>query len=512
LEFPEGFLWGAATASFQVEGAATADGKGPSIWDDFAATEGCILNEECPGDTCDHYRLMEEDVKRMADLGLKAYRFSICWPRVLPDGTLKGGVNRVGIGFYERLCKSLLNNGIEPVATLYHWDLPSQLELRGGWLSRDIVGHFADYANLCFRYLGKYVRRWVTINEPWTQCVLGYAFGIHAPGKRKFPGTEPYLAAHHMLLAHAEAVRVFRESGAGAEVVEGAPGEIALALNTEWYEPMDPSDAADKASQSHMFAFNLGWFADPVYLGDYPEEMRNICGERLPEFSGEERELLKGSCDFFGLNTYSARYVGQASFARQLAAFPGAVLGGRYITEQVHRLFRQPDPSFPPPAPDSPSYSADSGAGGIMTSVDPRDELSAMGWPVAPWGLGKLLCRVQERYQPKAGIHILENGIALDANVSEERRTAFLQSNTAAIHNAMEQGADVRGYFVWTLMDNFEWALGTSKKFGLWEVDFATKERRERPCCDFYRGLCQENAMDFADDEYRRILRRPYAA
>lgn len=309
-----------------------------------------------------------------------------------------------------------------------------------------------------------------------------------------------------MLLAHAQAARAFRQLPGAS----GGDGQIGLALNTEWYEPMDPADPADQAAQRRMFAFNLDWFADPVYFGDYPEEMRSACGDRLPRFSEEEQELLVGSCDFFGLNTYSARYVGKPSFLRQLAAQPGTLLGISYIAEQVHRLLRQPDAAFPAPAAGSPSYTADSAGDAMMSSVDPRDELSAMGWPVAQWGLQKLLRRVQERYQPRGGIHILENGVALSAGVVEERRTAFLQGNAAAIHAAMADGADVRGYFVWTLMDNFEWALGTSKKFGLWEVDFATKERKERPCCDYYRSLCRDGAMDLSEADYRRATQRPY--
>lgn len=501
LEFPDGFLWGAATAAFQIEGAAGEDGKGPSIWDEFASTEGAILNGEVPGDTCGHYRKMEEDVKHMQAVGLKAYRFSISWSRVLPQGSLAGGVNEAGIAFYERLCRALRAADIEPVVTLYHWDLPAALEVMGGWLNRDTVHHFLDYARICFQRLGPYVQLWTTINEPWTQCVLGYAIGIHAPGRRTSPGSEPYVAGHNMLLAHALAVREFRE---GPHAREGS--KISIALNTEWYEPMDPAEQADIEAQRRQLAFHLGWFADPIYLGDYPEDMQRRCGDRLPAFTPEERELLQGSSDFFAVNMYAARYVGEPSFMRKLLAMPGNVRTGPSIVEQLHRVFRKDDPAFPAPEPGVPSYFSD--LGDDLTSIDANAELSALGWPVTPWGLGKLLCHLHDRYTP-GSIYVTENGVAFDQEAPEEQRTQFLMQHAAAVHSARQQGADVRGYFVWSLMDNFEWAVGTTKRFGLLEVDFETLARKERECCKWYKGLCQSNSMEYDPDLYARVLQRP---
>ncbi len=487
LEFPKDFQWGTATAAYQIEGAPEADGKGASIWDEFTHMKGNVFHGETGDVACDHYNRYEEDIKLMAKLGMKNYRLSISWPRILPNGT--GEVNQKGIDFYHRVIDCLIDNGITPLVTLYHWDLPLALEKEfGGFLSRDIIPAFENYAKVCFENFGNKVKSWITFNEPWCVTVLGFCNGMHAPGRMNAPGREPYLAAHHLLLSHSKAVALYRK-----EYQKRQGGVIGITLNTEWWSPAS-NDPRDVAAAERAIAFNLGWFADPVFLtGDYPKEMRDALGDRLPSFTAQEQEALKGSSDFFGLNHYSSHIVGRMNACVALSTLPkelGLLFKSSPSTKKALKMVFGFTGS---------TYFKDIG---ILTYPDPRDtEYTEMGWAVAPWGFGDLLLHITQRYAPKGGIIVTENGCAMpdktkqdavDPNsVSSRRRTTFMHQYLSSMLEAMNKGADVRGYFCWSFMDNFEWAFGYDKRFGMVYVDYETQERTPKPIAKWYGELAK---------------------
>lgn len=325
VQLPPGFQLGTATAAYQIEGAASTGGRGASIWDWFASLEGKTDNGDTGAVACDHYNLWREDVALIARLGFKAYRFSISWSRVLPDGRRgenDGGVNEAGVAFYGSLIDALVAAGIEPIVTLYHWDLPLMLEHGGdpdepmGWLNKETARAFASYAGLCFERFGDRVKTWITVNEPWCCAALGYCSGEFAPGRSSSPATEPYACAHNLLLGHAFAVEVYDTHFRASQ-----GGKIAITLNMDWKFPKDPQSVGDVAATERALDWGLGWFADPVYTGDYPPAMRKTCGERLPAFTPEESALLKGSNDFFGLNSYVERRAAAAAAAATPARY-----------------------------------------------------------------------------------------------------------------------------------------------------------------------------------------------
>ncbi|ETO70016.1 hypothetical protein F444_13472 [Phytophthora nicotianae P1976] len=307
LNFPEGFMWGTATASYQVEGFVNEDGRGDSIWDAFSRTPGKVANGETGEKAVDHYHRYKEDVQLMKNMGLKAYRFSIAWPRIIPAGI--GKVNEEGVEFYNNLINELLARDITPLVTLYHWDLPLALQTEyDGWLGGKFVQNtFAQYARVCFQRFGDRVKNWITLNEPWCSAILGYGSGVHAPGRKNKPQTEAYLAAHNLLLAHARTVEVYRNEFQAVQ-----KGRIGITLDCDWREPAPTDDPVQKVKNheaaERSMLFWLGLFADPVFKGDYPQVMRDRCGLRLPKFTEEEKKLLKGSSDFFGLNHYGTAY------------------------------------------------------------------------------------------------------------------------------------------------------------------------------------------------------------
>jgi beta-galactosidase len=420
------FLWGAATAAFQIEGAADADGKGPSIWDVFCAQPGTTARGETGATACDHYHRYREDIALMRELNLGAYRFSISWPRVQPLG--RGRHNEVGWSFYDRLVDELCAAGIQPVVTLFHWDLPAALQMElGGWAHEDLPSIFADYAARAFERLGDRVGIWLTINEPWCVAELGHVRGCHAPGLRD--RALGYRVGHNLLRAHAYAVARYRTA-------RRSRGAISLALNTSYSFPASESAEDRAAAQRAMEGF-AGWFADPCFTGDYPAVMRARLGAQLPEFSAADARLLKGSMDFIALNYYTSDVVRQAGGAGPLDA---------------------------------------------ELSPVPHVERTAMGWPIVPDGLHRLLHWLNRRY---AGlpIYVTENGAALDDQpdndgfVNDVGRIAYLRDHLAALERARAEGVDVRGYLVWSLLDNLEWAEGFSKRFGLVRCDFETLRR-----------------------------------
>ena len=458
-QFPPDFLWGSATSAYQIEGAWQADGKGLHIWDVFSHTPGRTARAENGDRACDHYNRYPEDIALMAKMGLQAYRFSICWSRIQPDG--KGAPNPEGIAFYNRLIDELLANGIEPWITLHHWDLPAALQLENdGWLGRETTDFYAEYARICFASFGDRVKHWITMNESWVMAILGYHDGVFAPGRRS--DDEPYLVAHHLIIAHAKAVKVYREDFRAEQ-----GGMIGMTNNCDWRHPLTDSPA-DKAAAQRSLEFFLAWFADPIYFGEYPASMRERLGDRLPAFSDEEKAYVAGSSDFFGLNHYNTMYASHVAGGETVENYVYAN-GGIFADQQV------------------------------ALTADPAWQLTDMQWPIVPWGLRELLCWISDRYG-NPPIYITENGCATpdevkDGQVHDPMRIDYLNGYLGAVHEAIERGADVRGYFVWSLMDNFEWASGYDKRFGMIRVDFATMERTVKSSGEWYGGVIARNSL-----------------
>ncbi|XP_066576870.1 cytosolic beta-glucosidase isoform X1 [Amia ocellicauda] len=439
--FPEDFVWGAASAAYQIEGGWNADGKGPSIWDTFCHEKGRVFEDQTGDVACNSYELWEEDLRCITQLGLTHYRLSFCWSRLLPDGTTRH-VNQKGVDYYNRIINDLLANSVTPMVTLYHFDLPQALQDRGGWESEEIAGFFDEYARFCFRTFGDRVKLWVTLNEPCVCAELGYEEAYHAPGVQK-PGTSVYLVGHNMLKAHSRAWhsynRLFRSEQQGL---------VSLALNSDWAEPCNPSNPEDVAATQRYIAFSLDWFASPVFGdGDYPAVMKaqiaarsraqGCPSSRLPEITPQMKEEVKGTADFFAINYYTSRRVRFTKSAAQTV-----------------------------------SFSSDKEAEGI---VDPSWPIAGVSWmAVVPWGLRKLLKYIKDSYgDPR--IYITENGFsAVDpAPLEDTQRCAFARDTLLEVLRAIRQdGVDVRGYFVWSLLDNFEWVQGYSVRFGLFHVDF----------------------------------------
>jgi len=455
LGFPKDFTWGTATSSYQIEGAWQKDGKGLSIWDAFCRIPGRVVNGENGDIACDHYHLFREDVRLMSDMGVDAYRFSIAWPRILPGGY--GDVNKEGIRFYHELIDTLLEKNITPWVTLYHWDLPLALEMQhDGWLNPNIADWFANYAAVCFEHFGDRVKHWITLNEPWCAAVLGYGLGVHAPGR--VSADEPYIAGHNLMRAHGKAVQVYRDK------FQHQRGQIALSNNCDWREPLS-EHPADKAAAQRSLEFFLGWFADPVYFGDYPAVMREMLGKRLPEFSEEEKAQLKGSADFLGLNHYTTMLVADAGTGPVEINVRG---NGGMAEDQA-----------------------------VLLSEDPTWKQTSMGWNVVPWGFRKLLKWIDQRYDSPE-IYVMENGCAYDnhpqdGEVEDTERVAFLQEYLKAASKAISDGVNLKGYFLWSFMDNFEWAEGYAKQFGIHYVDFKTGQRIPKASAHWYAELIKSN-------------------
>lgn len=433
IRFPDGFLWGAATSAYQIEGSPLADGAGPSIWHRFSHTAGRTANGETGDVACDHYRRYAEDVALMRDLGLNAYRFSISWSRVLPEG--RGRVNAAGLGFYDRLVDTLLAAGIAPNVTLYHWDLPAALDDRGGWLNPDIAHWFADYARVVVDKLDDRVEMWSTLNEPWVVTDGGYLLGALAPGHRSL--FEAPIATHNLLRAHAAAVEAYRASGAH---------RIGIVVNLEpKYEAS--SSEEDRAATRRADAYMNRQYLDPLLLGGYPYELCEIFGEAWPDHPASELEYLKQPIDFVGVNYYTR------SVTRDN---PGAwpVRAGR--VEQ------------------------------------PRHAHTETGWEVYADGLTDTLKWVTERYG-RIPLYVTENGAAfydppqaIDGGIEDPLRVAYFRSHLRAAHTALCQGVDLRGYYAWSLLDNYEWSLGYSKRFGIVHVDYETQQRTPKASARFY--------------------------
>jgi beta-glucosidase len=446
-EFPTSFLWGAATSAYQIEGSPLADGAGPSIWHRFVRTPGLTKDGDTGDVACDHYARMADDVALMKRLGLKAYRFSVAWGRVLPEG--RGAVNERGLAFYERLVDTLLENGIEPMATLFHWDLPAALDDRGGWLNPDIADWFADYASVLFRRLDDRIQLWATLNEPWVVSDGGYLHGALAPGhKNRF---EAPIASHQMLRSHAKAVQAYRALGRH---------QVGLVVNIE---PKYPASTAplDLAATRRAEAYMNRQYLDPVFHGRYPEEMTEIFGEAWPDWPEQDFALIRQPIDFLGVNYYTRNVVRHEETSWPLKAVP----------------VRQTQATY-----------------------------TETGWEVFPQGLTDTLAWIRNRYGDIPQ-YVTENGAAFydppaapSGRVADPLRIDYYRSHLRAVHAAIAQGVDVRGYFAWSLLDNLEWSLGYSKRFGIVHVNFETLERTPKDSAKFYADVVASHGAVLAGD------------
>ena len=438
--FPRGFLWGAATSAYQIEGSPLADGAGPSIWHRFSHTPGWTANGETGDVAADHYRRWAGDVELMRELGLNAYRFSVSWSRVLPEGT--GKVNRAGLAFYDRLVDALLGAGIEPLVTLYHWDLPAAVDDRGGWLNPDVAEWFAEYTTVVARALDDRVKTWVTLNEPWVVTDGGYLHGPLAPGHRNL--FEAPIATHNLLRAHGRGVQAYRAAGRN---------RIGIVVNLEPKYPGSDS-AADVAATRRADAYMNRQYLDPVLLGSYPDEMREIFGEAWPERAAADMELIRQPIDFVGINYYT-------------------------------RSVSVDDPALLPVR--------------ARSVPQPQHARTETGWEVYAPALTRVLLWVKERY---GGIplYITENGAAfydpphaIDGRIDDPLRVWYLREHLLAALDAIRQGVDLRGYFAWSLLDNYEWSLGYAKRFGIIHVNYQTQERTPKASAKYYSEVIRSD-------------------
>lgn len=446
IEFPKGFLWGSATSAYQVEGSPLADGAGPSIWQRFMHTPGLVPSGDTGDVACDHYRRWAGDVALMRELGMQAYRFSIAWARVLPEG--KGAVNPKGLDFYERLVDALLEGGIEPIITLFHWDLPAALDDLGGWLNPDIAGWFADYGQAVYRRLGDRVKKWATLNEPWVVTDGGYLHGALAPGHKN--RWEAPIASRNLMRAHGAAVQAYRAEG---------KHQIGLVVNIEPKYPASDSEA-DRAATRRADAYMNRQYLDPALLGSCPEELAEIFGEAWQAWPEQALALTKQPIDFLGINYYTRNVTRFDAQAWPLRAAP---------VKQTQATYTE------------------------------------TGWEVFPQGLTDTLVWVKERYG-NIPLYITENGaafydppVAEGGRVRDPLRVDYLHRHLHAVHQAIQRGVDVRGYMVWSLLDNLEWSLGFTKRFGIIHVDFQSQQRTPKDSARFYQRVIATNGRALSE-------------
>lgn len=461
--FPGGFLWGAATAAYQIEGAVRDGGRGVSIWDTFSHAPGHVVNGDTGDVACRHYERVEEDLDLMGDLSLGAYRFSVAWPRVQPDG--KGPANQQGLDFYKGLVSGLRERGIVPVATLYHWDLPQPLEDEGGWTVRETAERYAEYVGIVAAALGDGVGLWTTLNEPWCSAWLGYGVGMHAPGL-----TNPQLsmrATHHLLLGHALATDVIRRDSK-------APVGITLNLAPQIPASDHPLDIA--AAQRSDGGLNR-MYLDPLFKASYPDDVvsaTEAVGLRMDVVRDGDMALIGRPVDFLGVNYYMSHVV--ASTARLAEARQAGYVAPDSLLSEPTALL------------------------GMAQVGRPWLQRTATDWEIDPAGLTSLLVRLRDEYT-NAPIYVTESGVAFydyqgpSGSVHDPARIAYLHAHIKALKEAIDAGVDVRGYFVWSLMDNFEWAEGYSKRFGLTWVDYPTGKRVRKDSFEWYKRLIAANAL-----------------
>ncbi len=440
IKFPDNFLWGAATASYQVEGYPLENGAGMSTWHTFSHTPGNTVNGDTGDIACDHYHKYSEDITLMKSLGLKAYRFSIAWPRIFPSGT--GKVNLKGIDFYDKLIDELLDANIIPFVTLYHWDLPQALQDRGGWANKEIVGWYADYVDFIFQKLGDRVKNWITLNEPWIVSFYGHFYGTDAPGMKNV--YTAFTTFHNQLKAHSKAVEIFRQ--------ENMDGKIGVSLSNNYYKPATTNEEDILATQRmHAFA-NYSLFLDPVFFGRYPKILQNVIETYLPRDYEKDLDEIKREIDFVGINYYRGHSVKYDK--------------SQFLDAKLMKI-------------------------GLKET--------GIGWEIFPRGLYEILNGVQKEYKPKE-LYVTENGSAfedkvINDHVHDDERIEFLRDHLIEANNSIKEGVNLKGYFVWSLMDNFEWAYGYSKRFGIIYVDYKTQKRIVKDSGIYYSKIIKNGGI-----------------
>ncbi len=453
LTFPPGFVWGAATAAYQIEGAAAEDDRTPSIWDTFSRTPGKVVDGDNGDVACDHYHRLDDDLDLMATLGLQSYRFSVSWSRVIPDA-VEGKVNQVGLDFYQRLVDGLLERDITPLLTLYHWDLPQPLQDAGGWVNRETVDRFVELAEVIGRALGDRVPTITTLNEPFCSAFLGYGTGVHAPGITD--NGAALTAAHHLNLAHGRAVTALR-------AVLPSESQLSITLNLAQVEPASDS-GADHAACRHVDAIANQVFLEPILRGRYPHQLLADTRHLTDWSFVRDGDLgdIAAPIDMLGVNYYSPARITAANDLGRATLWPGTDLAYSVHTSGPH---------------------------------------TAMGWPIEAAALTRLLVRVKTDY-PEIPLMVTENGCASadavgeDGQVHDRDRVDYLRGHLAAARAAIEAGVDLRGYYVWSLLDNFEWAWGYSQRFGIVQVDYQTLERTPKDSALWFRDVIATNAVD----------------
>ncbi|XP_057692182.1 lactase-like b isoform X2 [Corythoichthys intestinalis] len=467
--FPAGFSWGAGSSAYQTEGAWDKDGKGLSIWDVFSHKRGRILQNDTGDSSCEGYYKMKDDVSLMKELKLNHYRFSISWPRLIPTGIKTDHINERGIQYYNDLIDHLLGSKITPIVTLYHWDLPQVLQERyGGWQNISMVNHFNDFANLCFERFGNRVKYWITFSNPWSVAVEGYETGEHAPGLRT-RGTGAYRAAHHIIKAHAKVWHTYDTQWRPKQ-----NGLVGISLTADWGEPVDISNQKDIEAAERYVQFSLGWFATPVFHGDYPQVMKDFIGRksaqqglgvsRLPTFSPQEKSYIKGTSDFLGISHFTTRYITQKNnpSGRGTSSF----FMDRDLAELV-------DPQWPDPGSE------------WLYSV--------------PWGFRRMLNFVKTQYGNPM-IYVTENGVSEKMQCTElcdEWRIQYYRDYINEMLKALRDGVNLKGYTAWSLLDKFEWDEGFTERFGLYYVDFRNKNKPRYPkaSVQFYKRIISSNGF-----------------
>ncbi|XP_076589127.1 lactase-like protein isoform X1 [Chaetodon auriga] len=467
--FPAGFSWGAGSSAYQTEGAWDKDGKGLSIWDVFSHKKGRIQQNDTGDSSCEGYHKVKDDVSLMQELKLNHYRFSISWPRLIPTGIKSDHINEKGVQYYDNLINHLLENKITPIVTLYHWDLPQVLQEKyGGWQNISMVNYFNEFANLCFERFGNRVKYWITFNNPWSVAVEGYETGEHAPGL-KLRGTGAYRAAHHIIKAHAKVWHSYDTQWRAKQ-----KGLIGISLSGDWGEPVDISNQKDIEAAERYVQFYLGWFATPIFHGDYPQVMKDFIGRksvqqglgtsRLPTFSPQEKSYIKGTCDFLGIGHFTTRYITQKTY-------PSGRSSGSYFTDRD--LAELVDPRWPDPGSE------------WLYSV--------------PWGFRRLLNFVKTQYANPM-IYVTENGVSekmLCTELCDDWRIQYYKDYINEMLKAIKDGVNVKGYTAWSLLDKFEWDEGYSERFGLYYVDFRNKNKPRYPkaSVQFYKRIISSNGF-----------------
>ncbi|XP_077600607.1 lactase-like protein isoform X1 [Stigmatopora nigra] len=467
--FPAGFSWGAGSSAYQTEGAWNKDGKGLSIWDVFSHKRGRILQNDTGDSSCEGYSKIKDDVSLMKELKLNHYRFSISWPRLIPTGIKTDHINERGIQYYNDLIDHLLGSKITPIVTLYHWDLPQVLQERyGGWQNVSMVNHFNDFANLCFERFGNRVKYWITFSNPWSVAVEGYETGEHAPGLRT-RGTGAYRAAHHIIKAHAKVWHTYDTQWRPKQ-----NGLVGISLTADWGEPVDITNQKDIEAAERYVQFSLGWFATPVFHGDYPQVMKDFIGRksaqqglgvsRLPTFSPQEKSYIKGTSDFLGISHFTTRYITQKNNP------PGRSTSSFFMDRDVAELV---DPRWPDPGSE------------WLYSV--------------PWGFRRMLNFVKTQYGNPM-IYVTENGVSEKMQCTElcdEWRIKYYKDYINEMLKALRDGVNLKGYTAWSLLDKFEWDEGFTERFGLYYVDFRNKNKPRYPkaSVQFYKRIISSNGF-----------------